>query len=154
MLAQEMTTQVNQQVVAPANLNRTVAAIRIWNFIWNNPSEFNVSMVGKDPWDFIDEIQKILKIMGITPMESTDLTTYQYKGVDRTWCKQWKKDRGLDLGQLDWDEFLTAFLDNFFPFEFREYKVKEFINIKQGNMTIKEYCLRFTQLLGMFYNSV
>ena len=39
-----------------------------------------------------------------------------------------------------------AFLDRFFPQELREAKVLEFINLKKGNITVREYSLRFTQL--------
>lgn len=42
-----------------------------------------------------------------------------------------------------------AFLDIFFSQELRDSKVQEFINIKQGNMTMKEYSLKFTQLSNM-----
>ncbi|KAF3632455.1 putative hyoscyamine 6-dioxygenase-like [Capsicum annuum] len=38
------------------------------------------------------------------------------------------------------------FLNKFFPLELREMKVLEFINLKQGNITVKEYSLKFTQL--------
>ena len=50
------------------------------------------------------------------------------------------------MGPLDWDKFKGVFLDCFFPLEVRKAKVQEFIHLQQGNMTIKEYALRFTQL--------
>ena len=39
-----------------------------------------------------------------------------------------------------------TFLDRFFPLELREAKVLEFINLRQGNISMKEYSLKFTQL--------
>ncbi|XP_049356980.1 uncharacterized protein LOC125821605 [Solanum verrucosum] len=39
-----------------------------------------------------------------------------------------------------------AFLDRFFPLELREQKLIEFMNLRQGNMSVKEYSLKFTQL--------
>lgn len=47
---------------------------------------------------------------------------------------------------MKWEEFATAFLNRFFPLELRESKLQEFINLKQGNMSVKEYWLKFTQL--------
>ncbi|WMV49640.1 hypothetical protein MTR67_043025 [Solanum verrucosum] len=38
-----------------------------------------------------------------------------------------------------------AFLDCFFTLEMREVKVIEFINLFQGNMSVKEYVLKFNQ---------
>ena len=43
-------------------------------------------------------------------------------------------------------EFATAFLDRFFLLELKESKVLEFINLRQGNLSVKEYSLKFTQL--------
>ncbi|WMV54294.1 hypothetical protein MTR67_047679 [Solanum verrucosum] len=52
----------------------------------------------------------------------------------------------VDASPLDWEKFKGAFLDSFFPLEMREAKVIEFINLRQGNMSVKEYVLKFTQL--------
>ena len=38
------------------------------------------------------------------------------------------------------------FLDRFFPLELREAKVLDFINLRQGSMSVREYSLKFTQL--------
>ena len=42
--------------------------------------------------------------------------------------------------------FQDTFLDKFFPLEMREAKIEEFMNLRQGSMTVKEYCLKFNQL--------
>ena len=44
------------------------------------------------------------------------------------------------------DKFKGAFLDQFFPFEMREVKVLDFMNLEKGNKILKEYSLMFTQL--------
>ena len=38
------------------------------------------------------------------------------------------------------------FLDKFFPLEMRESKMEEFMNLRKGSMTVKEYYLKFNQL--------
>ncbi|XP_015068785.1 uncharacterized protein LOC107013375 [Solanum pennellii] len=47
---------------------------------------------------------------------------------------------------ITWNVLETAFLERFFPREQREAKVKEFINLRQGGMSVKEYSLRFVNL--------
>ncbi len=54
--------------------------------------------------------------------------------------------RGDDSKQAVWDEFLGVFLNHFFPQELGESSVKEFVNLKQGKMSVKKYALKFTQL--------
>ena len=43
-------------------------------------------------------------------------------------------------------KFKEAFLGKYFPCEGREVKVEEFINLKQQNMSVKEYSLMFSTL--------
>ena len=42
--------------------------------------------------------------------------------------------------------FKEDFLDRFFPLEWREKKMVEFMNLRKGGMNVKEYSLIFTQL--------
>ena len=49
-------------------------------------------------------------------------------------------------GPVGWEEFKLALLDHFLPLEFREAKMREFMNLKQGNMSVREYSLKFTRL--------
>lgn len=47
---------------------------------------------------------------------------------------------------MEWDEFVTAFLDKYFPRQLREAEAAEFLNLRQNNMIVEEYTLKFTQL--------
>lgn len=111
-----------------------------------NPSFFLRYKLDEDPQEFIDEVQKVTYIMGVSAVESAELAVYQLKDVANTSYKQWKSEKPDDAGPIEWKEFVTVFLDRFFPLELREAKVLEFINLRQGNMTVKEYSLKFTQL--------
>ena len=52
----------------------------------------------------------------------------------------------MDRALITWELFKTTFLEIFFPSEMREAKVEEFINLKQGSMTVREYTLKFVKL--------
>ena len=45
-----------------------------------NPSVFHGSKVDEDPQEFIDEVYKILSIMGVGPNEKAELAAYQLEG--------------------------------------------------------------------------
>ena len=47
---------------------------------------------------------------------------------------------------VTWELFKTNLLKRFFPKEMRDAKVEEFINLKQGSMTVREYSLKFVKL--------
>ncbi|WMV38030.1 hypothetical protein MTR67_031415 [Solanum verrucosum] len=100
--------------------------------------------VEEDPQEFIDEMYNVLMIMGVTPVENEELLAYQLKDVAQAWFNQWKEERVVDVGPLDWENFKVSFLDILFPLEMREEKVLEFIKLHKGNMKVKEYALKFT----------
>ena len=50
------------------------------------------------------------------------------------------------MGPTECEEFKEAFLGKYFPQERGEVKVEEFINLKQGNMSVEEYSLKFSTL--------
>ena len=91
-------------------------------------------------------VHNMTDIMGVTSSEIEDLDTYQLHDITHTWYKQWKGDRGIDIGLIEWKEFGIAFLDRFFLLELREAKVDEFVNLNYGNISLNEYAPKFQQL--------
>ncbi|XP_049358702.1 uncharacterized protein LOC125823361 [Solanum verrucosum] len=123
-----------------------MGAYRIREFLRMNHPEFSGSKVEEDPNGFIDEVYKTLAIMGVTSREKAELAAYQLKDFTQIWYEQCKDARPVEAGPIEWETFKLAFLDRFFPWELREAKLEEFINLKQGNMSVNEYSLRFTLL--------
>ncbi|WMV58713.1 hypothetical protein MTR67_052098 [Solanum verrucosum] len=57
----------------------------------------------------------------------------------------YKSNRPVGAGPIEWELFKEAFLCRIFPREKREVGMEEFINIRQGNMNVQDYSLRFNQ---------
>ncbi|XP_069147061.1 uncharacterized protein [Solanum lycopersicum] len=112
----------------------------------DNPPTFHGTKVDEDPQGFIDEVFKVVYVMGVTPREKAELAAYQLKDVSQVWFEQWRIERPLERGPVDWEEFKEAFQDKFFPLEWREKNMVEFMNLCQGGMSVQEYSLKFTQL--------
>ncbi|WMV14300.1 hypothetical protein MTR67_007685 [Solanum verrucosum] len=119
---------------------------RVRDFTRINPLKFYDSKVEEDPQEFIDEVYKILAIKGVTLVEKAKFTACQLKRVAKIWFNQWKETRPIEADPIEWERLKSAFLDRFFPLELREPKVLEFINLSQGNMSVREYALKLTQL--------
>ena len=120
-------------------------ADRLRDFTRMNPPIFIGS---EDPQEFLDELHKILVAMGASNTEKAEFNSYQPKDVAQSWFKMWKYSRALGVVPITWELFNTAFLERFFPREMREAKVEEFINLKQGSMTVNEYSMKFLKLLS------
>lgn len=52
-----------------------------------------------------------------------------------------------ELIRVGWEVLKVTFLDCFFQLEQRDIKVMEFMNLKQSNMSVREYTLKLIKLL-------
>ena len=47
---------------------------------------------------------------------------------------------------MTWEDFHELFMDKYFPASTRHEKAQEFLDLKQGTMTVLEYVAKFTEL--------
>ncbi|WMV25522.1 hypothetical protein MTR67_018907 [Solanum verrucosum] len=88
VLAQAMTAQANREIVAPLNPNVYMEVIRGRNLMRMNPPEFYGLKVEEDPQEFIEGIQNMMDIMGVTLLEKADLVVHQLKWVTQVLFSQ------------------------------------------------------------------
>ena len=100
----------------------------------------------EDANGIIYEVYKTLTITGLASREEAELSTYQFKDVAQVLYEQCKDARPIRVGPIKCENFKSAFPDRLFPRELREAMLEEFISLKQGNFTIKEYDLYLTLL--------
>ena len=48
---------------------------------------------------------------------------------------------------IPWEVFKNHFLDNYFPLDLRKKKAREFLDLKQGGMSVGEYTAKFNELV-------
>lgn len=82
MLSQSMTIQANQMVVAPLNMLLATTAVRDFKRMIHG------SKVDEYPQDFIDEVYKIVAIIGVSLKKKSELVPYQLKGGAQVWHNQ------------------------------------------------------------------
>ncbi|XP_015084140.1 uncharacterized protein LOC107027498 [Solanum pennellii] len=116
------------------------------DFVRMNPPIFLGSKVNENPQEFLDGVYKVLCSIGVTYREKAELCSYQLRDVSHIWYTQWKDNRPEISGPIEWDEFKEAFPGMYFPQDRREIKVEESINLKQRNMSVAEYSLKFSTL--------
>ena len=91
------------------------------------------------------QIEKVLEAMGITSDTTRiRLTAFQLEGEAQVWWKWAKTSR--DLEAMTWAEFHELFMGKYFPATARHAKAREFLELKQGTMTVMDYEARFTEL--------
>ena len=72
------------------------------------------------------------------------LIAFQLEGEAQVWWNWAKTSR--DLEAMTWAEFHDLFMGKYFPYIARHAKAQEFLELKQGTMTVIEYVARFTEL--------
>ena len=91
------------------------------------------------------QIENVLEAMEITSdMTRIRLTASQLEGEARVWWKWVKTSRDLEV--MTWAEFQELFMGKYFPETARHAKAQEFLELKQGAMTVMDYMARFTEL--------
>ena len=119
----------------PSNLQR---------FIAHHPPIFTGGgdPVVADHW--FRQVERILEAMEITSDATRiKLATFQLEGESKIWWDWAKVSR--DPETMTWGEFLELFMDKFFPASARHAKAQEFLELKQGSMTMLEYLAKFTE---------
>ena len=102
ILTNVVATQVWRQASTPAS--------RVRDFTRMNPPKFHGSKVDEDPQNFLDEVSKVVNIMGVTSEEKAKLAAYRLKGVAQIWYEQWNDTRENDA-LIGWElEFKETFV--------------------------------------------
>ena len=91
------------------------------------------------------QIEKVLEAMEITSdVTRIKLAAFQLEGEAQVWWKWARTSR--DLEAMTWAEFQELFMGKYFPDTARHAKAQEFLELKQGVMTVMDYVARFTEL--------
>ena len=72
------------------------------------------------------------------------LAVFQLEGESQVWWDWVKTSR--DLEAMTWAEFHGLFMSKYFLATVRHVKAQEFLELRQGTMTMMEYMARFTEL--------
>ena len=91
------------------------------------------------------QVEKVLEAMEIiSDTTRIRLAAFQLEGEAQVWWKWAKTSR--DLQAMTWAEFQELFMGKYFPDTARHAKAQEFLELKQGTMTVMDYVARFTEL--------
>ena len=91
------------------------------------------------------KVEKVLEAMEITSNTTRiRLAALQLEGEAQLWWNWARTSR--DLQAMTWAEFQELFMGKYFPDTARHAKAQEFLELKQGTMTVMDYVARLTKL--------
>ncbi|PKA52351.1 hypothetical protein AXF42_Ash010247 [Apostasia shenzhenica] len=104
---------------------------------------------GPDPLaaeEWIDRLEIIFEFIECPDNKKTGFASNMLTGEGRKW---WKSQLNTDFKSLQpvpWERFRDNFFQQYFPPAIKEKKLRDFIHLKQGSMSVMEYEATFTAL--------
>ncbi|XP_070019854.1 uncharacterized protein [Nicotiana sylvestris] len=118
---------------------------RLERFSRLQPPSFSGAQ-GEDAQGFLDKCQHMLRTAGILEPSSVAVATFQFTGVVFTWWEAYERRRSAGAAPLTWQEFSTLFLEKWIPQSQREELRRQFEWLRQGDMIMSQYEVRFSEL--------
>jgi hypothetical protein len=98
-----------------------------------------------DAEDWLKGDEKKLVIAQCTDHEKVFFAAHQLYGTAANWWETYCNTH-LNVDTITWNKFMARFCTHYVPCGTLKLKKKEFINLKQGGMTVNEYLNSFIQL--------
>ena len=138
---------VEQQPNANAGANAEVRMLE--TFLRNHPPTFKgYNPEGAQSW--LKEIERVFRVMQCTEVQKVRFGTHMLaEEVDDWWISLLPVLEQYGV-EVTWAIFRREFLDRYFPEDVRGKKEIEFLELKQGNMSVTEYAAKFVEL-AKFY---
>ncbi|XP_027337238.1 uncharacterized protein LOC113850923 [Abrus precatorius] len=116
-------------------------------FTRHDPPKFEGGFNPKGAQRWVADVEKIFNAMGCREENKIAYATYLLCGEAKDWWRFASQTLPQEDGYVQWEAFKTIFLGNYFPRDLKKQKAREFLELKQGNMTVGEYAAKFQELM-------
>ncbi|KAI3452725.1 hypothetical protein Pfo_009389 [Paulownia fortunei] len=143
LLDMQQRTQEQNQRLPPPQARQDPSQAVYEKFRKMEPVDFNG---GSDPMvaeEWVKSLDTIFDYMRIDDAEKVLCAIFLLKKDARTWWEGAKL--AVNMEELTWERFKTIFYDKYFTRDARSLRVKEFLELKQGAMSVCDYVRKFEQ---------
>ncbi|XP_050900594.1 uncharacterized protein LOC127107346, partial [Lathyrus oleraceus] len=99
---------------------------------------------------WLKEIERIFRVMDCTPAQKVRYGTHMLAVEADDWWLETHERLTVAGEDITWDVFRREFLRKYYPEDVRGKKEIEFLELKQGNMSVTDYAAKFVEL-SKFY---
>src|SRR6266540_1415289 len=118
---------------------------KLRDFLSTKPPEFSQAIEPLDADDWLKVVESKLLISQCSDREKVLFATHQLISSAADWWTTYVAAHAHPE-DISWEEFKTAFRHHFVPEGEIKLKRREFLDLKQGSMSVREYLTRWTQL--------
>jgi hypothetical protein len=114
-------------------------------FLRTRPTTFSQAKDLMDAEYWLKGVEKKLVIAQCTDREKVLFATHRLYGTAANWWETYCNTH-VNIDAITWKEFTARFRTHYVPRGTMKLKRKEFVDLKQGGMTVNEYLNSFIQL--------
>ncbi|XP_057444030.1 uncharacterized protein LOC130736202 [Lotus japonicus] len=151
--AEENTRRAEEDARRAQRAERELAQDRIrmrTDFNRHGPPKFQGEVEPEKADLWIQEMEKIFEALHTPDVEKVNLATFMLKGDAEYWWRSAKQLMTANNVAITWESFKRAFMEKYFPETAREDMENQFLNLRQGLMTVGEYAARLETLSKHF----
>ena len=118
-------------------------------FMKRNPPSFEGKPNTTEAENWFLQMENLLEALDCTNSQKVRFSTFKLIGEAEHWWRSIKAIlEGVDIERnpITWEKFKGVFYDNYYLEVVRERKEREFADLVQGSMTIKQYATKFIKL--------
>jgi len=136
---------VAQAVGQQPNANAgAIAEVRMLEtFLRNHPPTFKGRYDPNGAQTWLKEIERVFRVMQCTEVQKVRFGTHILAEEADDWWISLLPILEQDGAEVTWAVFKREFLDRYFPEDVHGKKEIEFLELKQGNMSVIEYAAKF-----------
>ncbi|XP_019442301.1 PREDICTED: uncharacterized protein LOC109347024 [Lupinus angustifolius] len=112
----------------------------------DNPPKFEGGFDPEGTYRWLEDIEKIFRIMQCTEAQKVILAPHMLVGEVEHWWNYVRLKMEAERNEITWWVFRGNFLETFFPEDVFQKKEIEFLELKQGNRSVGEYATKFEEL--------
>jgi len=142
----QVLAQSNEQAAIGRRNEGEAEERRLDRFLRNNPPTFKGRFDPEGAQTWVQRMERIFRAMVTSDDQKVRLATHMLAEEAEFW---WTNVKGrLETGGevVTWARFKTEFLRKYFPEDLRTRKEVEFLNLKQGSLSVAEYAAKFEEL--------
>jgi hypothetical protein len=139
---------IGQQQNAGAGVNADVRMLEA--FLRNHPPTFKGRYDPDGAQTWLKEIERFFRVMQCTDDQKVRFGTHMLAEEADDWWVSTQTTLEQEDEVITWTVFRREFLNRYFPEDVRGRKEIEFLELKQGNMSVTEYAAKFVEL-AQFY---
>ncbi|KAM0875723.1 hypothetical protein ACQ4PT_036603 [Festuca glaucescens] len=115
------------------------------DFHKTNPSIFASSDEPLDADDWLRDIERRLKTIECSDKEKVLFATHQLQGPAAAWWINYQ-ETSANPDEITWEQFVSGFRKEHIPTGILSMKHREFLDLKQGGQSLKDYLNKYNYL--------